>query len=239
MNTRNLVFSAVAGLGLLASTPAAAEPILLDANEVGESFSIDFDGFVNGDVTVPGLSSQLILTLTSIVGNVYNFDYSMTNTSDTGSGVDARVSSFAFNTDPDISGATSTGTYNFTNTDSNYPNQIGTVDVCFQAAKTGACAGNKGGVFGGETGTGTLALSFDSALSSLTLDDFFVRYQSVSGAGDITSASGRQVTTSTSSGNEVPEPNMMLLFGLAALMIFAGTRRRREVKPALATVTYS
>ncbi|WP_100258888.1 cistern family PEP-CTERM protein [Qipengyuania seohaensis] len=239
MNTRNLVFSAVAGLGLLASTPAAAEPILLDANEVGESFTIDFDGFVNGDVTVDGLSSQLILTLTSIVGNVYNFDYSMANTSDTDAGVDSLVSSFAFNTDPEISGATSTGTYNFTNTDSNYPNQIGTVDVCFQAANTGSCAGNRGGVAGGESGSGTLALSFDSALSSLTLDDFYVRYQSVSGAGAISSASGRQVTTSTSSGNEVPEPNMMLLFGLAALMIFAGTRRRREVKPALATVSYS
>ena len=89
------------------------------------------------------------------------------------------------------------------------------------------------------TGTGTLSLSFDSALSSLTLDDFFVRYQSVTGAGDITSASGSQVSTSTSSGNEVPEPNMMILFGLAALMIFAGTRRRRAVKPLAGRIAYS
>lgn len=238
MNTRNLVFSAVAGLGLLASTPAAAEPILLDTNEVGESFTIDFDGFVDGNVAVDGLGAQLTLTLSSIVGSVYNFAYSMTNTTD--SGVTSRVSGFAFDTDPAISSASSTGTYGNTVIGGKYPNQVGSVDVCFQGAKSKSCSGGGGGgVFNGDTGTGTLSLNFGSALSSLTLDDFYVRYQSVSGAGDITSASGRQVSTSTSSGNEVPEPNMMLLFGLAALMIFAGTRRRREVKPAAATVSYS
>lgn len=239
MNMRGLITSVAAGFSLLFAAPAAADPILLSDTNVGESFTIDFNGFVDGGVIVDGLGAQLTLTLTSIVGDVYNFAYSMTNTSDTDGGVDARVSSFSFNTDPDISGATSTGTYNFTNTDSNYPNQIGTVDVCFQAANTGSCAGNRGGVYGGDTGTGTLSLSFDSALSSLTLDDFFVRYQSVTGAGDITSASGSQVSTSTSSGNEVPEPNMMILFGLAALMIFAGTRRRRAVKPLAGRIAYS
>lgn len=239
MNMRGLITSVAAGFSLLFAAPAAADPILLSDTNVGESFTIDFNGFVDGGVIVDGLGAQLTLTLTSIVGDVYNFAYSMTNTSDTDGGVDARVSSFAFNTDPDISGATSTGTYNFTNTDSNYPNQIGTVDVCFQAANTGSCSGNRGGVYGGDTGTGTLSLSFDNALSSLTLDDFFVRYQSVTGAGDITSASGSQVSTSTSSGNEVPEPNMMILFGLAALMIFAGTRRRRAVKPLAGRIAYS
>ena len=240
MNFRSAIVTAAAGLGLLASTPVAAEPIMLDGGDVGSSYTIDFDGFVNGDQTVDGLGAQLTLTLTSIIGNVYNFAYSLTNTTDPSTGVDSRVSGFAFNTDPAIAGATSTGTYNNAIVGGTYPNQVGSVDVCFQGSKSSSCSGGgSGGVFTGDTGTGTLSLNFDQALSSLTLDDFFVRYQSITGAGDITSASGRQVTTSTSSGNDVPEPNMMLLFGLAALMVFAGTRRRRSAKELEGQLAYA
>ncbi|WP_234033835.1 cistern family PEP-CTERM protein [Qipengyuania gaetbuli] len=229
MNMRHAFVSVAAGLGLLAATPAVAEPILLDDSNVGDSYTIDFDGFVDGNVTVDGLGAKLTLTLSSIVGNVYNFAYSLTNTTD--SGVTSRVSGFAFDTDPAISSASSTGTYDNAIVGGTYPNQVGSVDVCFQGSNSQSCSGGgSGGVFNGDTGTGTLSLNFGSALSSLTLDDFFVRYQSITGAGDIGSASGRQIT-STSSGSDVPEPNMMILFGLAALMIFAGTRRRRSARP--------
>ena len=229
MNMRHAFVSVAAGLGLLAATPAAAEPILLDDSHVGDSYTIDFDGFVDGNVTVDGLGAKLTLTLSSIVGNVYNFAYSLTNTTD--SGVTSRVSGFAFDTDPAIASASSTGTYDNAIVGGSYPNQVGSVDVCFQGGNSKSCSGGgSGGVFNGDTGTGTLSLTFGSALSSLTLDDFFVRYQSITGAGDISSASGRQIT-STSSGSDVPEPNMMILFGLAALMIFAGTRRRRSARP--------
>ena len=228
MNMRHAFVSVAAGLGLLAATPAAAEPILLDESHVGDSYTIDFDGFVDGNVAVDGLGAKLTLTLSSIVGNVYNFAYSLTNTTD--SGVTSRVSGFAFDTDPAIASASSTGTYDNAIVGGSYPNQVGSVDVCFQGGNSKSCSGGgSGGVFNGDTGTGTLSLNFGSALSSLTLDDFFVRYQSITGAGDIGSASGRQIT-STSSGSDVPEPNMMILFGLAALMIFAGTRRRRSAR---------
>ena len=229
MNMRNAFFSVAAGLSLFAAAPAAAEPILLDPSKVGDSYTVDFDGFVDGNVTVDGLGAQLTLTLTSVIGNVYNFAYQLTNTTD--SGVTSRVSGFAFDTDPAIASATSTGTYDNAIIGGKYPNLVGSVDVCFQGGNSKSCSGGgSGGVFNGNTGTGTLSLNFGTALSSLTLDDFFVRYQSITGAGDIGSASGRQVSTSTSSGNDVPEPNMMILFGLAAMMIFAGTRRRK-VKP--------
>ena len=238
MNIRSAIVTAAAGFGLLASTPVAAEPIMLDGGDVGSSYTIDFDGFVDGDQTVDGLGAQLTLTLTSIIGNVYNFAYSLTNTTD--SGVTSRVSGFAFDTDPAIASASSTGTYDNAIVDGNYPNQVGSVDVCFHGGNSKSCSGGgSGGVFNGNTGTGTLALNFGSALSSLTLDDFFVRYQSITGAGDIGSASGRQVSTSTSSGNDVPEPNMMLLFGLAALMVFAGTRRRRSAQELEGQLAYA
>ena len=230
MKTVKNLGMAIAMVGATVSAPALAEPIMLDSSRIGESFTIDYDGFADGQ-TIDGLSAQTIFTLTAINGSTYEFDYSVTNTSN--SGVDARISSFAFNTDPDIQSASSTGTYNFVVTDRNYPNGIGTVDVCFKAGKSGSCAGNKGGLFAGETGTGTLSLDFLTAPTSLTLDDFFVRYQSVTGAGNITSASGKQVSstssTSTSSGGTpVPAPGGMLALFAMALLGFGLVRRRPQ-----------
>jgi hypothetical protein len=222
-------------VGLASAAPALADPILLDSGSVGDSYTITFDGFVDGGPSIDGLSGSLTLTLTDVTNGVYTFSYSMTNTGASGDGIDSRISSFAFNTDPNIDSASSTGTYGYTNTSSNYPNGIGTVDVCFQGSNTGSCAGGgSGGVFDGQTGTGTLSLSFGTAPAQLTLDDFFVRYQSITGIDGVTSASGRQTSTTTSggstSGTDVPEPGMMFLFGLAALAIMAGTRRRRIVE---------
>ena len=235
MNIVKTISAGIAVVGAAISVPAMAEPIMLDAGDVGESFTITYDGFADGQ-TIDGLSATTIFTLTGVNGSTYTFDYSVTNTS--GSGVNSRISSFAFNTDPDIAGASSTGTYNFVNTDSNYPNGIGTVDVCFQAARTGACAGNRGGLFAGETGTGTLTLSFLTAPTALTLDDFFVRYQSITGVEGITSASGQQ--TSTSGGTPVPAPGGMVgLLALALLGFGLAGRRPRKALPQQGLPAYA
>ena len=219
------------------AAPALAEPIMLDAGSVGQSYTIDYDGFANGN-TIDGLTAQTIFTLTGVSGSTYTFDYAVTNTS-TGT-VDGRISSFAFNTDPDIASASSTGAYNFVVTDSNYPNGIGTVDVCFKADKSGSCAGNRGGLFAGETGTGSLTLNFLTAPTSITLDDFFVRYQSVTGAGNIGSASGHQTSTSTSGGTPVPAPGGMLgLFALALLGFGLARRRPRGAAADIGQPAYA
>jgi hypothetical protein len=235
MKTLKRAFAiATVSIGIGAASPALAEPILLDAGSVGESYTISFDGFVDSGPSLDGLSSQLQLTLTSIVNGIYNFDYSMTNTGATDDSVSSRVSSFAFNTDPAIVGAQSTGTFGFTTLDSNYPNGIGTVDVCFKGASTGSCAGGgSGGVFDGESGTGSLSLDFGAAIASVTLDDFFVRYQSIEGIPGVTSASGRQTasSSSTSGGTDVPAPGMLLLFGMALAALF-GIRPRKTGRSA-------
>lgn len=222
MNMFKSIAGAVALAGATIAAPALAEPIMLDASNIGQSYTVNYDGFT-GAGTIDGLTATTIFTLTAVNGSTYEFNYSVTNTSS--DGVDARISSFAFNTDPDISGATSTGTYNFVVTDSNYPNGIGTVDVCFKAAGSNSCSGNSGGLFAGETGTGTLSLSFLTAPTSLTLDDFFVRYQSITGVDGITSASGQQVS-STSGGTPVPAPGGMLGIFALALLGFGLARRR-------------
>ncbi len=224
MTTRfsSLAFAA-AFAGAMIASPALADPILLDGGDVGESFTIKYDGF-SGGTTIDGLTAETTFTLTGVTDTTYSFDYVVRNT--TSGGVDSLVSSFAFNTNPDIAGASSTGDYNFVVTDSSYPNGIGNVDVCFKGGNSGSCAGNSGGVTTGGTGTGTLTLSFSDPLTSLTLDDFFVRYQSITGAGAISSASGQQISSSTSGGTSVPEPGMLGILGAA--LIGLGLARRRQ-----------
>jgi len=227
---RNTLTALAAMASVAVAAPAFADAILLDSSDIGQSFNFSYNGFASG-TPINGLTSQASFKLTNITSTGYVFDYSVANTSS--SGVNSRVSSFAFNVDPTISGASSTGTFGNTVLNSNYPNGIGTVDVCFKGGGSNACGGNSGGVLTGDTGSGTFTLSFASAPTSINLSDFFVRYQSISGAGAVTSASGAGTVTSTSTssssgGTPVPEPGMILLFGLA--LVGLGLARSR-VRP--------
>ncbi|MEL0210680.1 MAG: cistern family PEP-CTERM protein, partial [Novosphingobium sp.] len=93
------------------------------------------------------------------------------------------------------------------------------------------------GLLLGESGTGSFTLSFAAPVSALTLSDFYVRYQSISGVPGISSASGSGTMTSTSGGSTggstggtpVPEPGMLGLFG-AGLIGLALARRNRAAK---------
>jgi len=224
---------ALAIAALTASSAALADSITFDSGNVGTSYTLNYNGFSDG-TTINGLTGSTTFTLTGISGNDYTFDYSVANTSSapvTGS----RISSFAFNTDPAIASASSTGAFSYTTLNSNYPNGIGTVDVCFKDAQTGSCAGGgSGGLTLGQSGTGSFTLSFSQPVSELTLSDFYVRYQSISGVPGISSASGSGTLTSTSTssgGTPVPEPGMLGL--MATGLIAMGLVRRRRRAPSL------
>ncbi|KLI64107.1 cistern family PEP-CTERM protein [Aurantiacibacter marinus] len=222
-------------MSMAIAVPALADPITLDAGDVGTTFQIDLNGFSGSNTnTVDGLASTLTFTLDSVTSDRYDFSYVVANT--TGSGVTSNISSFAFNVDPDITGAAVNGAYQFAfvadgnGSDPSYPNQIGAVDVCFKASNSGSCS-NSGGVSQGNTGTGSLSLLFGADAPQITLSDFFVRYQGITGAGGVTSATGESTTSTTTggstSGTPVPEPGILGLLGLA-LASLCFMRRRRQ-----------
>lgn len=236
MRNRFLAAGLLAALAL--PSAAMADSITLGSGDIGSSFTLGYNGFTNG-TTVQGLTGSTTFTLTGISGSDYTFNYSVSNTS-SAPVTDSRISSFAFNTDPNITSATSTGAFASTTLSSTYPNGIGTVDVCFKDAQTGSCAGGgSGGLTIGQTGTGSFTLSFLQPVASLTLSDFALRYQSITGVNGVSSASGTgTLSTSTSTGGTaVPEPGMLLLFAGGVLGLVAFRRKllpTAAVRPALA-----
>lgn len=236
MKFAHAITGLVAAAGLFASAPAFADSVTLGSGDIGTAFTLNYDGFSNG-TTIGGLTGSTTFTLTGVSGNNYSFDYSVSNTSSAPITA-SRISSFAFNTDPAIASASSAGAYSYTSLNSNYPNGIGTVDVCFKDASTGSCAGGgSGGLTIGESGTGSFTLGFSQPVSSLTLSDFYVRYQSIAGTRNPpSSASGAGTLTSTggsTGGTPVPEPGMLgLMAGGLALVGLA--RRRQKVRLAAA-----
>ncbi len=175
-------YSKLAAFATLASltiaSPALADTMLFNSSDIGKSVSLNYNGFdSNGGSSIAGLTGSTTFTLTGVSGNDYSFDYAVANTSSSPV-AGSRISGFAFNTDPNITSASSTGAFSYAQTNSNYPNGIGNVDVCFKDASTGACAGGgSGGLTLGQSGTGAFTLSFASPVSALTLGSFFVRYQ--------------------------------------------------------------
>ena len=210
--------SAVALLGLAVCLPTSTEAAVnLTSGNVGSSFTIFFDGNVNTN-PVPGLTSEAKFTLTGVDNTVlsstvteYSFTVALKNTSS--GGITSRASALGFNANPNLIGVgTAGGTGStrvsgvFTNDRAGaFPNQFGNVELCITNGNT--CQGGAGGgVSTGSTGTATLVLAFSNNVSSISMDNFGVRYQSITGTTFGTPGTGVGV---------VPLPAAAWLFGSA------------------------
>ncbi|MXO86425.1 cistern family PEP-CTERM protein [Altererythrobacter aurantiacus] len=215
---RKLLIAGLLASASMMAAPASAAEYIFDDD--GDSFEIDFDGF-GGDpeAVIPGLSANLIITLLSGVGSdTFTFEYTVTNTSTSG-GPDSRVSGFAFDMDPQATSGSAMGAYDNLNLVGTYPvGGIG-VDACLSNNNGNGCSG-QGGALLGSAATGTFTLGFDESLDSLTLGDFYVRYQSLNGVGT-GSAIGREVPA-------VPEPGTWALLLLGFGFVGAAMRRPRQ-----------
>ncbi|TZG28161.1 PEP-CTERM sorting domain-containing protein [Sphingomonas montanisoli] len=164
-------------VAVCAMAPASAG-IVINSNAAGQSFAMAYTGLVGG-VTTNNVTAQGNFTFTSVsnAGKTFNFTYNMLNNSN----YDSRLSSFGFNAAPNISSVSSTGYFGYSNTNANYPQGIGNIEICFTAVSNGTCTGNGAGLTSNpdQSGSGTFALTFANAMSSIELSDFAVRFQSI------------------------------------------------------------
>lgn len=216
---------AVAVAATLASTAAAhAATVLTWTNgNVGVSKVLDFNGF-DDDGAINGLSAEITYKLTGITngGKTWTFSYDVDNTS-TAPLTGSRISGFGFNVDPNIYSASASGT--FTHTASGNVPMIGTREVCITGNN---CAGGAGGgvLMTGADGLGNFVLTFSSAKTSLSLSDFYVRYQSIYGGGEYGGSAVGQPFTKVPG---VPEPATwaMMLIGFFAIGSAVRSSRRK------------
>jgi hypothetical protein len=162
------------------------------------------------------------------------FNYSLFN--DSASPVlTSRVSNIAFDTTANIISSAPnavTGVFGSVRYNANQPNGIGNTEVCFTAFN--CPGGGNGGVTLGNTGVGTATLYFSGNITSLSFDDIYVRYQSVtcrSGSTCASSASGiGTVVPNTPMPPEVPEPSTYALMGTGLFALAVAGRRRATAK---------
>ncbi len=214
--------SAIIGAACLVAMPASAAVVLSwNSADTGVTQGSDFNGIVGGSV-LAGLTAHVDYTLQSVSGNDWTFGYSVENTS-SAPVTASRVSIFGFDVTPDISGGSSTGVYDNFTADGNVP-QIGFREACFSQVN---CAGGAGaGALLGQTLFGTFTLTFASAQTDLSLENLFVRYQSIDAPG-INGGSG----TGVPPGTPIPEPATwaMMIIGFGAIGTMLRSQRRRFV----------
>jgi hypothetical protein len=172
---KRLLLAATALLAL-AVTPAGATTI--NANQIGQSGTVSFDGRID-DVTDPvaaGLGTNVTLTLTghNTQQNTWTFGYSVTNTSTLPA---YQTWGFGFNTSPLIQNASMTGSvFNQAQVGGIVDGGINTSSFCGNAGLN-CLFGAGDGLAQGATTTGTLTLDLVGQGDSFNLTGMFVLYE--------------------------------------------------------------
>lgn len=230
------VASALTVAGIL---PAPAQALTINggsvifgAGDIGQTFVVDFDGNVETQ-NVPGLSSRAAFTIQNFTtfGSGSNTRTEATLNvlleNNSSGGITSRTSALGFDTDPNLVGVGNPGGSGntriasggiFTNDRAGaFPNQFGSIEFCATNGTT-CQGGTNGGVFTGQSGSFTPILAFAGIQNQVTLSNFGVRYQDITGTSLGTSGTGR--------GTPVPTP--ALLPGLIGLGVAAVRKAKAE-----------
>jgi hypothetical protein len=203
----------------------------------GGTVVITMDGITDGPTLIQGLTAQLTLTFKNVStdGKTYAFYYSLFNSS-SGQVTGSRVSSFGFDTNPNVSGGKVTGAFDVLHLGDAYP-VIKDPEVCVfdpNNPKGGVCTGSGGGINIGDKGEGMLYLTFASVPTgnSITLSNFVDRYQSITGV----KIGGKYVTSAVGQETNIvalPEPATwaLMLIGFGGMGVALRRRRRSPNEP--------
>jgi len=226
MNKLLLIAAALAAAVVISAAPAKA--VVLNAGDVGASGTTGIQGQIGG-TNVAGLTGSLFLEYTGLTngGLTWNFDYTAKNTS-SGAITGSRISSFGLSTTPNIVSGASTGVYGFLQIGPNgVPGFIlPTIDFCAGSSANTCTGGN--GLTLGQSASGTLALTFATALALINLDTAYMRFQSIVGSqlGDSgAGVNGPSITPFDVTPTPLPGAVWMFGTGLAGLVLL---RRRRK-----------
>lgn len=222
-----LALSAALAAPAAAALPLVSTPVTLAYTDLGSTFGFNFNGYI--DETLQSvLSARAIFRLSSVSVDKKTWSFAIDELKNTSGDAitGSRLSVFAFNVDPNLISASSTGPFTTIGYNKNIPQFGGQTnfDVCFRAGGNGnTCAAGAGqGILKGDSETGAFVLNFANAVSTLKLDNFVVRYQSIDGPGF-------QGQSGVGTATTVPEPGswamMIAGFGLSG----AAMRRRRAV----------
>jgi hypothetical protein len=233
---KSVYYAAAALLAAAAPLVCAQGAVVINQADIGTTFNIDYTGMIGGtSVTSLSALETFVFTGTTNTGKAYNFTYALTNDST----VTSHLRSFGFDvTSPStISQLASTGVYNSAILTPFLASLFGTTEACFAATSfLGSCAGGSDAASSaiGQTGTGSFAITFANAMSSITLDNFAAQFQSITPSiNGFTSVSGvgSEAAFPTDMVSAAPEPATwaMLMIGFG----FIGAALRRRTAPMM------
>lgn len=204
---------------------SAGRAVAATVDSVGDSFTVLFAGNIAGS-DVAGLSASALVSVESIANRTLVLNVTLTNTS-TVLWESARVSAFGFDTNPNVvSAQLDSDVYRNVNLNGHFPNGFGSLDLCVINNRNNCSGGGRGGLTRGESEVMTLTLHFRNPVTSVELDNFGVRYQSLT-----SSALGFNGASGTGTGNPsspIPEPRSTAMYLLGGLAV-AGLVRKQAL----------